>query len=89
VLGQNQAVDGKITDYRALSVRCPLSFEWMGTMPAAHLKQRLAAKAEALMDLPKLARKMGVPEEVITRAMGRCADFSRSVKSLGATHAPD
>jgi serine/threonine-protein kinase HipA len=62
-----------------------------GVMPAAQLKVALASKSEILGRLPKMARDMGVDDEVIRRAMARCPEMADAVGALGreTDHGPN
>jgi len=52
------------------------------SMPPEDLKRSLADKAEALATLPAVAKEKRVPQQVIERAMGRCAELSRAVACI-------
>jgi serine/threonine-protein kinase HipA len=53
------------------------------SMPSEALKRTVAGTSEKLAALPAVAREKGVPRAVIERAMGRCAELSRAVGTLG------
>jgi len=63
------------------SAVCDVAAE--GVMEADELKDILASKADILRGLPGRAREFGLDQEIVQRAMGRCAEMADAVGNLG------
>lgn len=62
------------------SVVCDVAAE--GVMAAEDLKATLTSKADVLRSLPLLARDLGIDQQVVDGAMGRCAELANTVRDL-------
>ncbi|MCK8785777.1 HipA domain-containing protein [Roseomonas sp. NAR14] len=65
------------------AVVCRVAADGVAGLTAASLMRVLAEHADALRRMPALARRLGVADAVIGRAMGRCEALADALAALG------